>query len=91
MKKGAIFMAKKILAILLAVLMMVCITGCTAPKEVWVSEEVVLKGDSDSTDRTKKTTTGDSKQTTAQQGVATRPSKEDKDLLKFALVNLLRS
>lgn len=83
-------MIKRMLAILLALVMMVCVSGCTAPNEVWVSEVIVVtgnnKGDTNQTERTRKTTKGDSKQTTAQQGIVTRPPKSDADLLDFTPV-----
>ncbi len=49
-----------------------------------MSESVVQEvGSNGKTTRTKRTTTGDAKQTTAPQGVITRPPVKDEDLLKF--------
>lgn len=77
-------MTKKILAFLLAVVMTVCITGCTGPREVWVSESVVQESDNGKTTRTKRTTTDkDSKQTTGKTGVGTRETRDEGDMLKF--------
>ena len=79
-------MAKKLLAVLLAALMVVCITGCGGPKEVWVSEEVIVGGNN--TDRTARTSKGDgdTSATTALSGSATRPPKSNDELIDFTPV-----
>ncbi len=84
-------MAKKMLALVLATLMVLSIAGCTGPQEVWLSEEIVetvqKTQDGEKSTKTKKTTTAKETQNTQAEGSkVTRPSKNEADMLDFTPV-----